>query len=315
MTAGAHTHANGFEHEALLYAGVDEFVERIAAFVAEGVEAHEPVMVMVGRAKIDGLRAALGADGAGVVFADMEEAGRNPARIIPAWRRFADEHSEPGRPLRGVGEPIWHGRGPAELVECQTHETLLNTAFADAGAFRLLCPYDTIALAPDVLEEARRGHPIVSDGEVRWGSASFAPPARRCGLDKPLSEPPAGAREVRFGLDTISSARAAVAAEAGGAGLGEDRVADLTLAVGEVAANSVRHGGGHGTLRVWREPDAIVCEVRDAGRIDDALAGRVRPEPLATSGHGLWIANELCDLVQLRSFPDGAAVRMHMRTT
>jgi hypothetical protein len=29
-------------------------------------------------------------------------------------------------------------------------------------------------------------------------------------------------------------------------------------------------------------------------------------------GRGLWMVNQLCDLVQLRSFPDGAAVRVHM---
>jgi prepilin-type processing-associated H-X9-DG protein len=33
--------------------------------------------------------------------------------------------------LRGAGEPIWPERRPAELVECQRHESLLNVAFAD----------------------------------------------------------------------------------------------------------------------------------------------------------------------------------------
>jgi hypothetical protein len=30
-------------------------------------------------------------------------------------------------------------------------------------------------------------------------------------------------------------------------------------------------------------------------------------------GYGLWLANQLCDLVQVRSFPTGSAVRLHMR--
>ena len=313
MTFERHDHDRGFDHEALLYAGIDEFVDRTAAFVTAGVEAAEPVMVMVGAAKIEHLRSALGDAARKVRFVDMEETGRNPARIIPAWREFADAHSAPGRALRGVGEPIWAGRGAAELVECQTHEALLNVAFADAAGFRLLCPYDTTALGPDVIEEARRSHPVVSDGDVPWSSASYEQPAVAGGLDKPLSEPPADARELRFDVETLDSVRAAVAAEAVAAGMDAGRAEDLALAVDELGANSVRYGGGLGTLRVWREAVAVVCEIRDAGRIDDPLTGRVRPGPHAPGGRGLWLANELCDLVQLRSFADGVAVRLHMR--
>ena len=43
---------------------------------------------MVGRRKLELLRAALGERADGVAFADMEEVGRNPGRIIPAWGRF-----------------------------------------------------------------------------------------------------------------------------------------------------------------------------------------------------------------------------------
>jgi hypothetical protein len=31
-----------------------------------------------------------------------------------------------------------------------------------------------------------------------------------------------------------------------------------------------------------------------------------------TSGFGLWLANQLCDLVQIRSFDGGSAVRLLM---
>ena len=90
----------------------------------------------------------LGADAEQVQFADMAEVGRNPARIIPAWSDFVDERADPSRPLRGIGEPIGPDRGPAELVECQRHEMLLNLAFEDTPAFWLMCPYDTDALDP-----------------------------------------------------------------------------------------------------------------------------------------------------------------------
>ena len=40
----------------------------------------------------------------------METLGRNPARIISAWHDFVAAHGGAGRPLRGIGEPIWPGR-------------------------------------------------------------------------------------------------------------------------------------------------------------------------------------------------------------
>ena len=315
-SAAPHIHDHGFEHEALLYAGEEEFVDRTATFVREAIEADEPVLVMVGARKLDRLRAEL-ADGADHVrFVDMEEAGRNPARIIPAWRRFATENGEPGRAMRGVGEPIWAGRSATELVECQTHEALLNVAFADADGFRLVCPYDTTALDPAVVEEARRSHPIVSDGDVHWCSASYrAGDPSVAGFEKPLQEPAPEARELEFGLETLSSVRMLVTSQAAAAGVQGPRAHDLELAVSEVAANSVRHGGGSGRLVVWTEPEALVCEVRDAGWIEDPLVGRVAPTPDPDRGRGLWIANQMCDLIQIRSSPGGTAVRLHTRRT
>jgi anti-sigma regulatory factor (Ser/Thr protein kinase) len=302
---------HGFEHEALLYAGDDEFVEQTAAFARDGIAGGEPVLVMVGARKIALLREALGADSDAVLFGDMEQVGRNPACIIPAWRDFADAGGE--RPMRGVGEPIWAGRSSDELVECQTHESLLNLAFADAPAFRLLCPYDTAALGADVIDEARRSHPLVSDGEMRWTSIPNRVNTVTAGFEKPLPPAPDDARELRFALETIALVRELVAAEAADTGLDPGRAADFVLAAGEAAANSVRHAGGRGTIRVWRGAATLVCEVRDGGRIDDKLVGRVAPVPDPAGGQGLWLANHLCDLVQLRSFADGAVVRLHAR--
>ena len=171
-----------FRHEALLYAGPDGFLDGALPFVRAALHAEEPILVMVGPAKIDLLCEALGGDARDIAFADMQEVGANPARIIPAWRDFVDE-----------------------------------------------------------------------------------------------------------------------------------RGADLVLAVNEVATNSVLHGGGEGDLLVWIERDAVVCELRDSGRFDHPLAGRVRPEPGRVGGHGLWLANQVCDLVQVRSFPTGTVVRLHLR--
>ena len=85
------------------------------------------------------------------------------------------------------------------------------------------------------------------------------------------------------------------------------------LAVNEVATNSVRHGGGRGTLRAWQEDGRADLRGARRGRFDDPLAGRRRPTGAQIGGYGLWLANQVCDLVQVRSHADGSAVRVHMR--
>ena len=305
-----------FRHEALFYAGDDEFVDRCRAFVEEGLDSGEPVLVMVGSRKLELLRHALGERAEEAHFADMEVVGRNPARIIPAWSRFVADHSggDASVPMRGIGEPIWGGREPDELVECQLHESLLNLAFSSADTFQLVCPYDTSALPGDVLAEARRGHPIVS------AAGEPEPCGDYCGMDRvasvfraDLAEPPVDAEHLRVTLDDLREARAMVRRRAQEAGLGE-RGDDFVLAVNEVLSNSLYHAQDNGTLRIWDEPGGLVCEVRDSGRIVEPLIGREEPSIGQVGGHGVWLVNLVCDLVQVRSSEHGSTVRMKMST-
>jgi hypothetical protein len=146
-----------YRHEAFLWHDASDFTAGIVPFIRDGLEAREPVMVAVGALHTKWLRDAL--DGqADVEFVDMEQLGRNPAQIIPAWQQFLNTGSGRFRPVRGVGEPIWPGRRPEELVECQLHEAMLNIAIDPDTPFWLICPYDAVTLSPAVVEEAHRSH-------------------------------------------------------------------------------------------------------------------------------------------------------------
>jgi anti-sigma regulatory factor (Ser/Thr protein kinase) len=301
-------HTAAFRHEVMLYDSAEAFVDEAAPFVRDAVAAGEPVMVAIAAEKIALLRARLGDDADGVVFADMAELGANPARIIPAWQEFVDANAASGRPMRGIGEPIWADRSPTELVECQCHEALLNVAFADASDFHLLCPYDTVQLDRDVIAEAEASHPFVDGAESDSYRGDHAVPQ----FVAPLPEPPADAGIHPIALDSLADLRLVIAAEGERAGLSRQRTHDVVLAVHEIATNSIRHGGGRGVLRVWREADTLICDIRDSGRIArQPLVGRVRPALGQAGGWGLWLANQLCDLVQLRELPDGSVVRLH----
>ena len=303
-----------FSHEALLYDSADELLSGTLPFIREGVAGGGPVLVVLAAEKNERLRNELGRDARSVHFADMRDVGGNPARIIPAWHDFVDTAGRVGGPIRGIGEPIWPGRAGPELVECQRHESLLNLAFAKTPSFRLLCPYDTSALDVSVIDKARRSHPRVHErGEERpsdryRGLLEIAAP-----FDEPLADPPASAVELAFARDSLGETRQLVSGLAARAGLSPERAADFVTAVNEVTTNSVRYGGGAGRLKLWTAAEWLLCEIADGGSIDDPLAGRRPPKLEQSGGRGLWIANQICDLVQVRSSPDRTVVRLHLR--
>ncbi len=306
------TDARGYRHEAALYEGPTGFVACTLPFVSGGLEAGEPTLVAAAPARVEALQQALGSDARGVEFVDMTAAGRNPARIIPLWQRFLERHWTFGRRVRGVGEPIWPGLEPAHLAEANRQEALLNLAL-EGAQLSLLCTYDVSTLDAAVIARARQNHPFVGDR----GPAAESPTYPGLSLlaapfDEPLPAPPADVEGFDFSGNSLGRLRSFVDVQALFAGLDAERRQDLLVSANEVATNALRHGGGAGSVRIWLDPTMLVCEIRDTGRILDPLAGRMPPSPYQQGRRGLWLANQLCDLVQIRTFPSGNAVRLHM---
>lgn len=300
-------------HEAFLYAGIDGFVDRAVRFLAPAVAAGAPALVLSSKAKMDRLRRALGAGAGAVEHADVTDVGRNPNWILPVWCDFLDAHAGDER-VWGIGEPAWAGRSPAQLVECRHHEALVNVALGDRAGVDLLCPYDTATLPPDVIEGACATHPVVSTAAESGPSPSYVDVGDGGSLlREALPAPPATAGEIEIAPGDLAAARHHVEQLAVKVGLATADATDIALAVDEVVTNSERHGGGLGRLTAWLDAGMLVCEVRDGGHLTDPLVGRRRPPPTQVGGRGLWIANRLCDLVQVRSSAAGTVVRLHKR--
>lgn len=155
----------------------------------------------------------------------------------------------------------------------------------------------TAAVKVALAEDSFRHEALFDNGE-----ASF---------DGSLPAPPAEHEQLLFTRLGLGAVRNLVSLRASEAGLGLDVGEELVLAINELATNSVQYGGGGGALRIWREPDAFVCEVRDHGFIRDPLVGRLAPPVEQHGGRGWWLVNQLCDLVQIRSAPSGTVVRVH----
>lgn len=281
----------------------------MGGFVAGGLAAGHRVICSVPAARGRLLRDVLGADADRVRVLDMAEIGRNPSNIISEVQAFLD--GRPDVPVTFVGEPIWAGRSAEEVAEATRHEALINLAFA-GHPIRVLCPYDAVALHSDVLADAWRTHPTVQQDLVSSPSSDYADPETVWRTVAYLPPPPAGTLEVELDLRGLAGLRRAVSDRARAAGLNDDRVTDLLVATGEVVTNALRHGG-RSRLWAWAAPDRMVVEVRDGWIVTDPLVGRLRPEVDGEGGWGLWLVNQLCDLVQLHADDRGTTTRLHVR--
>ena len=296
----------GFQHEALVYGDPAQFLAVAVPFLAVALAAGEPALVAVRQANAALLRAELGADAEGVDFVAIEDVGRNPARIVPLWRDFLAAGA--GRPARGISEPVWPGREAAEIDECQRHEYLLNLAFPPGVRSTLLCAYDESVLVEGVLAAVSCSHQAVLRDGSREPSSDYL---RECDCyGGKLPRHPVDAEVFTYDRTRLAALRKQVKRAAEGSGIGPRQAADLVAAASELAANSVAHGGGSGTMYTWREGDHLLIDFEDRGTIEEPLAGRLHPAADQRGGRGLWLANQLCDLVQIRSGALGTTVRV-----
>lgn len=103
----------------------------------------------------------------------------------------------------------------------------------------------------------------------------------------------------------------------------------MVIAVHELAANVIRHAGGHGRLAMWTQDQSVYCQVTDQGAAEAGAtaAGASGAEAAGASGtadapwpieagHGLWLVRQLADQMSLRTGQAGsqATVRFAVRT-
>src|SRR5262249_4191671 len=141
----------------------------------------------------------LGGEHGEVSYGDMAELGRNPGRIIPAVRAFAEAH--PGRRVRYICEPVWPGPSAAETRGGTRYQALSNLALSSTQG-SILSFYDAVGPAPAALLEARFPPPALLQGGQPLSSADFAGPGLlppEC--DRPLPAVPSDAQTLGYASD------------------------------------------------------------------------------------------------------------------
>ena len=136
------------------------------------------------------------------------------------------------------------------------------------------------------------------------------------GADKLAAQPATADTGLHLAIDAdrLYAMRAAVAAHASELGLTPPKLGSLLVVATELAANTIRHGGGAGTLRLWRAGNAIQCEISDNGPgIADPQHVGIHPVDLRSEGgRGLWLSRKLSDGLTIHNRNPGSAVTVTM---
>src|SRR5215472_4998225 len=137
--------------------------------------------------------------------------------------------------------------------------------------------------------------PAGRDGRINRG---WPGPARADGAPPVL--------DLGFDSGKLQTVRAQLRRCVRSLGFPDGQVEDVVLAVHELAANAVCHGGGGGRLRIWNLAGALYCQVDDGDSPKDAPAA-VNSLP-CERGHGLWVVQRLADEMQALSGPGGTSI-------
>ncbi|MFI7149696.1 ATP-binding protein [Nonomuraea sp. NPDC050022] len=113
----------------------------------------------------------------------------------------------------------------------------------------------------------------------------------------------------------LASTRTAVFHAASDQGLAGEPLTDFLIAVNECVTNALAHGGGRGSLSLWRTNGGLLCEITDTGPgiPARALTEGPLPPPGAPGGRGIWLTRRLADQVSFLTGPAGTTVRLSMR--
>ena len=303
-----------FVHQAVVYDDPQTLAAVIGPIVQASLDRGESPIIVLEADIAAALRDSL-VDASRFQVIDPADIYTRPWRTFASYAETVLAKAEAGEPILLVGEPPYATCDTDDAAEWLRVESALNTALEGVDAL-VLCPYRRETAGDTVMDEMARVHP-----ELRWaggsgGSDTYVEPMTYLDEARNALLPELGAPdwELQFDGSMLRELRRAVSFDAELAGLDAARVPEFAVAVHEVAANSVKHGGGAGTVRFWAMPHDIVCEIEDTGTLGSSPLGMLPPDPAVPTGRGLWLARQFSDSLAIATRPGGTVARMRIAT-
>jgi anti-sigma regulatory factor (Ser/Thr protein kinase) len=295
-------------HNMYEYGEDSALVDSVAPFLAEGLAAHEAVVLVVDPRKRALLEEALGALAGQINYVDRDTYYTRPEDALAGY------DAQVRRYLGGGAQRV---RVFAELPLCRTqeqsdtwirYEAIVNPAFAHHPV-TIVCGLDVREQPLSVLEGSWQTHPRTMNG--RWSdNGHYHRPEDIVRAYAPAPEDVVGLRAVPADLDARALSLL-LRAEMAAAEVADSQAEKMVLAAGEVLANAHRYGGGARGLRIGRVGERFVCEISDHGPgLDDPLAGYVPPGSHDAGGAGLWVARQMTRRLDMLSTERGLTTRL-----
>jgi anti-sigma regulatory factor (Ser/Thr protein kinase) len=296
----------GLRHSALVYASQDEYLACAVPFLKEGIEAGEGAIVAHTRPGLSLMREALGPDASLVTFVDVSSAYTRPAQTLASYHRVYVEQLRKTPSVRAVAD-VQFGPDRAEWDLWIGYEAVFNLSFAHLPTW-VICAYDANGTPDPIIEGVWQTHREVAAGDAWHTSDRFDDPDDLLRRITPVPAPLPELRSIPFGRD-VEELRERLARELAAENVSETKALDMLLAVTEVAANAIGHGGGVEDVRVGRAQGRFVCEIVDRGAgFDDPSAGYLAPQ--RGIGTGLWVARQLTWRIEFFRAPAGFTARL-----
>ncbi|GIF41759.1 ATP-binding protein [Actinoplanes xinjiangensis] len=313
--------ATPFVHAALVLEA-DRDLDVLATELVRSAKLYDEVLVVVGEHTRDVLTGRLEDLPARVRWRAPNAFYQRLGFAYEGFRRYlADEHRA-GRRVHVIAEPdlvsgVDSGLRAERAAAYLAFEAMCNQTYAP-GASAVTCIWDGREHPGPVIDGVRATHSHLVTPTGRVPSPHYRAPEHYLAErhDVPMRPPPAHVdHDITFdGSGGLSGLRSTVGEWAAAHRFSGEALADLVLAVIEVATNGLRHGGPPVRVRAWRQGGTLVVQCDDGGAcLIPADAGYRRPDPVAPAagGRGLWLARQLADVVTVSSQPGRTSVRLH----
>jgi anti-sigma regulatory factor (Ser/Thr protein kinase) len=312
-----------FFHTALIVDSDATVRDLLAPAVREASAEADLVFLAVSAGAARLLRRELGPAADTLDWGDPADFYQRLGFAYEAFRRYLAAAHAAGRRVHVFAEPdlaVPQGRQPAgppavdRTAAYLAYEAMCNETYAGYGC-EVTCLWDARQHQAPMIGSvgALHSHRLGPGGrEPSPGYVSprdFLAGRNQRPLPLPVQADLAASLGCAEGLPALRAGLRDLARERGYAA---SAVADVTLAVNEVATNGLSHGRPPVEVRAWQHGDTLVVQVDDHGGTPLPAAGGYEPP----SGHqertrGLWLARQLADVMQTHTAEGTTSVRLY----